>query len=576
MFNLYWREFLVPHWLLVIISLICFVIASAAGLAAPLIIKFLIDDALSYSDPDYLHLIIASIVGLYLVRGGFLYIHGQTIAEAGNKMIAQLRLTMFKRLQKLDYAYFVNHLTGDIISLFTNDLLLIQQAITMALPDLLVESLNLIAIMTIMIYFDWQLSLVTFATLPFIILAMGFFNKKISELGMQAETTLGKVTSILHQALLSIVSVQSYTREEYECQKFNEKMRQASHDFIKVQRLKAILIALVELIASLGLTAIIWYGGKEVINDNLTIGGMFAFLIYIINVPTPVRKISEAVTSMKLGIVAWQRISTLDRKNAIIDGSKYIEEVTGKVEFKNVNFGYHSETEILKNIHFTIQPGDIVGIVGPSGAGKSSFANLLLRFYDPVTGSIFIDDIDIKEMKLSGLRKQIGFIQQQPILFNLSILENIRYGQPAASIEEVKNAAKIANADNFIMELPGGYDYIVSELGNNLSGGQRQRIALARAIIMKPAILLLDEPTAALDSKAEKLVMESIRNVSAGRTTFLITHRLSTLLDSDKIIYLVDGQVTEMGTHAQLVEQGGIYAKAVLSEAIILEEDCCV
>lgn len=568
MFNLYWREFLVPHWSLIIISLICFVIASAAGLATPLIIKSLIDDALAYGDIEYLHLIIASIIGLYLLRGGFSYIHGRMIAKAGNKMVAQLRQTMFERLQKLDYTYFVNNLTGDTISLFTNDLLLIQQAITLAVPDLLVESLNLIAIMMIMIYFDWQLSLVTFATLPFIVLVMGFFNKKISYLGMQAEETLGQVTSILHQALLSIMSVQSYAREEHECQKFNESMRQAASDFIKVQRLKAMLIALVELLASLGLTAIIWYGGKEVINDKLTIGGMFAFLIYIINMPTPIRKISEAVTSMKLGIVAWQRISTLERKNDIVDGHKEFEKVIGKVEFRNVNFGYHSETGTLKNIHFIVQPGDIVAIVGPSGAGKSSFANLLLRFYDPVTGTILIDDIDIKEMKLSALRKQIGFIQQQPILFNMSILENIRYGRPTASIEDVEKAAKFANADSFIMELPGGYNYIVSELGSNLSGGQRQRIAIARAIIMEPAILLLDEPTAALDSKAEKLVMESIRNVSAGRTTFLITHQLSSLLDSDKIIYLVNGQIIEMGTHAKLVEQGGMYAKAVLSEVL--------
>ena len=568
MFNLYWREFLVPHWSLIIISLMCFIIASAAGLAAPLIIKFLIDDALAYDDIESLHLIIASIIGLYLLRGVFSYIHGQMIAKAGNKMVAQLRQTMFERLQRLDYTYFVNHLTGDTISLFTNDLLLIQQAITMAVPDLLVESLNLIAIMMIMIYFDWQLSLVTFATLPFIILAMGFFNRKISGLGMQAEETLGKVTSILHQALLSIMSVQSYAREEHECRKFNESMRQAASDFIKVQRLKAILIALVELLASLGLTAIIWYGGKEVINDKLTIGGMFAFLIYIINLPTPIRKISEAVTSMKLGIIAWQRISTLKRKIDIVDGHKEFEKVTGKVEFRNVHFGYHSETGTLKNIHFIIEPGDIVAIVGPSGAGKSSFANLLLRFYDPITGTILIDDIDIKEMKLSALRRQIGFIQQQPILFNLSILENIRYGRPTASIEEVEEAAKFANADNFIMELPGGYNYIVSELGSNLSGGQRQRIAIARAIIMEPAILLLDEPTAALDSEAEKLVMESIRNISTGRTTFLITHRLTSLLDSDKIIYLVNGQIMEMGTHAQLVEKGGMYADAVLSEVL--------
>jgi subfamily B ATP-binding cassette protein MsbA len=566
MFKLYWEKFIVPYWSLILISLVCFVIASVAGLVAPLIIKFLIDDALAYGNAEYLHLIMAGIIGLYLLRGGFSYIHGKTIAKAGNKMVAQLRQNMFEQLQRLDYAYFVNTSTGDIISLFTNDLGVIQQAISLAVPDLLVESLNLIVIMMIMIYFDWQLALVTFATLPFIILALGIFNEKIGDLGKQVEETLAKVTSILHQALLSIMLVQSYVREEYECQKFSKSMDLAARDFIKLQRLKAILIALVEFLASIGLTVIIWYGGKEVINDRLTIGGMFAFLIYIINMPTPVRKISEAVTSMKLGIVAWQRVCTLDRKIDIIDGNKELEKVTGKVEFRNVNFEYLPELGTLRNINLIFQPGDIVAIVGPSGAGKSSFANLLLRFYDPSVGTIFLDDIDIKEIKVSVLRKQIGFIQQEPILFNISILENIRYGRPTASTAEVEQAARLADAHQFIMELPGGYDFIVSELGNNLSGGQRQRVAIARAIIMEPTILLLDEPTAALDTAAEKLVMESIRKVSRNRTTFLITHRLSTLLESDKVLYLTNGQIVEMGTHAQLVEQGGVYAKAVRSE----------
>jgi subfamily B ATP-binding cassette protein MsbA len=566
MFKLYWRKFIVPYWSLILISLVCFIIASVAGLIAPLIIKFLIDNALAYGDAEYLHLIMAGIIGLYLLRGGFSYIHGKTIAKAGNKMVAQLRQTMFERLQRLDYAYFVNTSTGDIISLFTNDLSMIQQAITLAVPDLLVESLNLIVILMIMVYFDWQLSLVTFATLPFIILAVSIFNKKIGDLGKQVEETLAKVTSILHQALLSIMLVQSYVREEYECQKFNQSMHLAAGDFIKLQRLKAILIALVEFLASIGLTVIIWYGGKEVINDRLSIGGMFAFLIYIINMPTPIRKISEAVTSMRLGIVAWQRVCTLERKIDIIDGNKEIEKVTGKIEFRNVNFEYLPKLGTLRDINLTFQPGDIVAIVGPSGAGKSSFANLLLRFYDPSAGAIFLDNIDIKEMKVRALRKQIGFIQQEPILFNISILENIRYGRPTASMAEVEKAAKLANAHQFIMELPDDYNFMVSELGNNLSGGQRQRVAIARAIIMEPTILLLDEPTAALDTAAEKLVMGSIRKVSKKRTTFLITHRLSTLLESDKVIYLANGRIIEMGTHAELIQQGGVYAKTVRSE----------
>lgn len=566
MFKLYWRKFIVPYWSLILISLVCFIVASVAGLVAPLIIKSLIDDALTYEDAEYLHLIMASIIGLYLLRGGFSYIHGKTIAKAGNKMVAQLRQAMFERLQRLDYAYFINTSTGDIISLFTNDLGIIQQAITLAIPDLLVESLNLIVILIIMVYFDWQLSLVTFATLPFIILAVSVFNNKIGDLGKRVEETLAKVTSILHQALLSIMLVQSYVREEYECQKFNRSMHLAARDFIKLQRVKASLIALVEFLASIGLTVIIWYGGKEVIDDRLSIGGMFAFLIYIINMPTPIRKISEAVTNLRLGIVAWQRVCTLDGKIDIIDGNKIIEKAIGKIEFRNVNFEYLPSLGTLRNINLTFQPGDIVAIVGPSGAGKSSFANLLLRFYDPSAGAIFLDNIDIKEIKVSTLRRQIGFIQQEPILFNMSILENIRYGRPTASMAEVKKAAKLADAYQFIMELPGGFNFMVSELGNNLSGGQRQRVAIARAIIMEPIILLLDEPTAALDTAAEKLIMESIRKVSKNRTTFLITHRLSTLLASDKVIYLVDGKIIEMGTHAELMEQGGAYAQAVYNE----------
>ena len=569
MFKIYWQNFILPYWPLVLIALVCFMISSAAGLSVPLIIKFLIDDALVHSDTQYLHLIIVGIIALYLLRGIFSYIHGKTIAKAGNKMVTQMRENMFVRLQKLDYGYFINTPTGEIISLFTNDLALIQQAVSIAVPDLLVESLNLMVIISIMIYFDWQLSLVTFATLPFIIIAINFYNKKIANLGMVVEDTLASVTGILHQSLLSMRVVQSYVREEYECEKFSQSVRLAADDSIRVQRFKALLIALVEFLASIGLTAIIWYGGHQVIHGNLTIGGMFAFLIYIINIPTPISRMSQAVSSMKLGIVAWSRISRLQEEmNTVLDGQEEIGQVKGKVEFKNVDFEYRPDLGTLRNIDMIAQPGDIVAIIGPSGAGKSSFANLLLRFYDPVAGNIYMDDTDIRTLTMSALRKQIGFIQQQPILFNLSILENIRYGRPTASFDEVQDAAKIANAHEFIMKHPGGYDYVVGELGSKLSGGQRQRIAIARAIIMNPPILLLDEPTAALDAEAEQQVMGAIRKVSTHRTTFLITHRLSTLVGTDRVIYLNNGRIVETGTHANLMKQNGQYAKAVLSEKV--------
>jgi len=564
MFRLYWDKFIVPYWPLTYTAVFCFIIASAAGLAAPLVIKVLIDVALDSEELGYLNKIVVAIVVLYSIRALFYYLYSYNMAKAGNILISRMRQEMFTRLQSMDYSYFVNTSTGDIVSYFTNDLLLIQQAVSLGVPDLVVESLTLLATIGIMIYFNWQLALVTFVTLPFIILAISFFNNKIVNLGTLLERTMSQVTSSLHQSLLSVVMVQSYGREDYEYEKFLVKIQQAAADFFKVQRLNAVLIPLVEFLAAIGLTIIIWVGGLEVINGDLSIGGMFAFLVYIINIPSPIRKITEAYSRMKLGVVVWDKIQDLERQPHLVkDGDQDLPAAKGDVAFQHVSFRYQPDRDVLKDINIAAGPGDVVAIVGPSGAGKSSFANLLLRFYDPSEGTVYLDGIDIRQLKISALRKHIGFIQQDPILFDASILENIRYGRPCATYSQIEQAARLANAHDFIMELPRGYDSPVGQLGGQLSGGQRQRIAIARAIILEPAILLLDEPTAALDAHAEKLVMAAIRNVSIGRTTFIITHRLSTLMASDKVIYLSSGRVLETGTHEQLLRQGGLYSRAM-------------
>ncbi|MBP2663613.1 MAG: putative multidrug export ATP-binding/permease protein [Firmicutes bacterium] len=565
MFSFYWRKFIEPYWLLALTAVMCFIVASLAGLAAPLVVKMLIDDALTGGNITFLHLITAGIMMLYLIRGLFSYFYGYSMAKAANKMLAKLRQDMFSKLQSLDYAYFMKNSSGELISLFTNDLSFIQQAVTVGIPDAIVESLNLLAIVAIMIYFDWELAMVTFATLPFIIIAISFFNNKIGRLGVIVDHTLAKVTAIIQQSLLSVIIVQSYVREDYEYKKFSDKIQQAASDLLKAQRLSAILVALVEFLAAIGLTIIVWYGGREVIQGDLSIGGMFAFLVYIINIPMPVRKISQALTYLKLGVVAWGRINSLlnEQTPSVVDGYLQMPKAEGLVEFKDVSFAYQTGNLILENINIIARPGEVVAIVGPSGAGKSSFANLLLRFYDPNTGTVYIDGIDIKKLKIGDLRRQIGFIQQEPVLFNTTIVENIRYGRPTATVSEIEQAARLANAYDFIRELPQGYNTIVGELGGNLSGGQRQRIAIARAIITEPAILLFDEPTAALDTHTENQVMSAIRQTCRGRTAFIITHRMSTIMSSDRVVYLSGGRVAETGTHQELIDKGGLYARAV-------------
>lgn len=569
--SLYWKLFLRPYWPLIIIALAGFMIASLAGLSAPLVIRRLIDDALMKNSLSLLHGIIAVIVGLYVLRGLFSFVHGYMIAKAGNLMVTAHRLELFKRLQAREYAFFINVPAGEIVALFTNDLLLLQQAVTLALPDLLIESINLFLILGIMIYFDWQLALVTFAVLPFIILAIKGFNKRIAALGTLVEDALSRLTGRLHETLSTMPVIQSYGRQEYECMKFNRDVQSAQADLMRVQRLNALLLSLVEFLAAIGLTVIIWYGGYQVINDRLSMGGMFAFLIYIINIPVPLKKISLAFSRLKLGEVAWRRMEVLSGglEEGILDGTRELpKEAPAALKFEDVSFSYRPDVKTLCDISLCAKPGEMVAIVGPSGAGKSSFANLLLRFYDPVGGNISYNGVDIKEFKVADWRRQIGFIQQEPILFNTTIMENIRYGSLNASDAQVKRAAKLANADEFIEALPGGYQYNAGDLGGNLSGGQRQRIAIARAILLEPKILVLDEPTAALDAQAEKQVLNTLRKVSEARITFMITHRLNTLLASDRVIYLEHGRIIEQGTHAELLRNSAAYARAVQEGAV--------
>jgi subfamily B ATP-binding cassette protein MsbA len=364
--------------------------------------------------------------------------------------------------------------------------------------------------------------------------------------------------------VLAVRVIKSFVREDYEIERFGRENYNNFRAQMKSSQLMATLTPLIEFLAAIGVTVIIWYGGREVINGNLTSGALIAFLIYVVNLSNPIKRLSRVYGNVQKALAAAQRVfEVLDTKPDIEDmpGATELPPISGEVAFNNVSFEYKPGEPALVDISLTARPGQMVAIVGPSGAGKTTIANLIPRFYDPTAGTITIDGTDIKTVTLASLRRQIGIVPQETMLFNGTVYENILYGDLNATREAVIAAAKAANADNFIMEMPLGYDTQIGERGAKLSGGQRQRIAIARAILKNPSVLILDEATSALDTESEALVQEALDKLMVGRTSFVIAHRLSTVQRADVILVMERGRIVEKGSHATLINTGGLYSK---------------
>jgi len=541
--------------------MLCMLVVGATTSALAFLVKPALDEIFLKKNSEMLMWIPIAVIAIYLTKGACNYAQTVLMSFIGQRVVADLRAELYRKIQTQSLAFFTKNPTGLLMSRVTNDVGCIQGAVSEAVTALLKDSFTLLGLVFVIFYRDWRLAIIAMFVFPLAVYPIARFGQKMRQIATRTQVTLGSLTTLLQETISGTRIVKAFGMEEYENRRFSAENERLFRLNLKAVSINALASPFMEFLGGLGISAIIFYGGYQVIQGLSTPGTFFSFLTALIMLYEPVKRLTNVNNTIQQGIAGAQRVFGIidltpeirNRPDAVA-----LPPVAKEIEIRNVNFRYE-EAPVLKDINLTIRAGEAVAFVGMSGGGKTTLVNLIPRFYDIAEGAILIDGRDIRTVTVESLRGQIAIVTQQTILFNDTARNNIAYGDIERTEEETVAAAKAANAHDFIMRLPRGYDTLIGEQGTKLSGGERQRISIARALLKDAPILILDEATSALDSEAEIEVQDALENLMKGRTTLVIAHRLSTIRNADRIVVLVNGEIREEGTHEDLLARQGEY-----------------
>jgi ABC-type multidrug transport system fused ATPase/permease subunit len=556
--------YLGPYWKPLALTSTFILLYTGLSLLPPLIERQIIDQVIGQGELSRLVPLIALLIAIYAFSGLLNFGDQYTRHKIGERFLFDLRVRIYDHLQRLSLTFFERTSTGELMSRVSNDVNALEQFITHGVVLTGVDALRLAGAAVILMLLDWRLALVALLPVPLIAMGMRQFNRRVRPVYRLVRDRMGDVNARLQDDLTGMRVIQAFGQEEAELDRFTAVSAAYYRERVRAIQNWSTFFPSIYFVSAMGGVAVLGLGAWMVVQGQMTLGTLVAFMAYIVSFYDPLRRLSEVDNTFQQAIAAGERIfELLDQTPEVRDAPNalHLEAMAGSVAFEGVSFAYVTGEEVLHDVTFHLAPGEVAALVGPSGAGKTSIANLLCRFYDPQEGQVSVDGHDLRKVAVRSLREHVAVVLQDTFLFNASVRENLLYGKPDATLEQLVAAAKAAYAHEFITAMPDGYDTEIGERGVKLSGGQRQRLALARAILTDPRILILDEATSSVDAEAEYLIQQALEQVMQGRTALVIAHRLSTIRNADQIIALEGGRIREIGNHRELLAREGLYSQ---------------